>query len=400
MRRRLLRFISEILVCMLISANAHAALTSLASVPLVTSSNSAVLPNIMFVLDDSGSMAWDYLPDWANGSDVSLFNNNGYNGVAYNPAVTYSPPYYFNADGTVDSTTYPSQTAGNTSNWSAVKIDGYGKQSTGTANLVGNAYYYTFIAGEYCSTPRLTSCVTQAAPSASYPYPATLRWCTSSALTSCQAVRVDTGATTYTFARTPKQATTTITVSGSVNTSVTSIKVNNLEILSAATTASTTSSTVASRIATNINACTSAASGSCQVAGYSASVSSSTVTITAPSGSGAITYTPAITKSGTMTVTAGAFSGGVPGQNIRTDIVSSTTSYPYPGTSAKASTRTDCAGTTCSRTRTATSTLTSARTRTLRSSPTPRSSASTPRCPSTTSITRASSARSAASCSL
>src|SRR5690606_28830198 len=42
--------------------------TDLSPVPLPTftvKSEAEVMPNIMMVLDDSGSMDWDYLPDWA-----------------------------------------------------------------------------------------------------------------------------------------------------------------------------------------------------------------------------------------------------------------------------------------------------------------------------------------------
>ena len=42
-----------------------------------------------------------------------------------------------------------------------------------------------------------------------------------------------------------------------------------------------------------------------------------------------------------------AFTGGIPGFDLLTNIVSGTNSYPYPGATAKASTRTDCAGSTC-----------------------------------------------------
>ena len=73
-------------------------------------------PNVMLMLDDSGSMAWDYMPDacylngvtctgtnngttpTGNGTDrVTAVVNNAMidasnNGVYYNPTVTYSPP--------------------------------------------------------------------------------------------------------------------------------------------------------------------------------------------------------------------------------------------------------------------------------------------------------------------
>ena len=328
---------------------AQAEITDLSGVPLVTSSPSAVLPNIMYVLDDSGSMDWAYLPDWANSSNDALFKNADYNGVYYNPAITYTPPTAFNADGSIDSTTYRSQTSANTTGWTSVKDDGYGVQRATSSNLIGNSFYYTMVAGEYCSAPNLKNCVTQAAPTAGFPYPAKLRWCTTAALNICQAVRIETGTTTYTNARSPSPATAKITVGGAGNTGVSSVKVNNLEILSAATAASTTTGTVATRIRDSINNCSTGLSGNCQIAGYLATVSGSVVTISAP---GAITFTPVITKAatlpGTMTFAATAFAGGsVPGSNLRTVITSSTNSYPYPGTNAKATTRTDCAGNTC-----------------------------------------------------
>jgi type IV pilus assembly protein PilY1 len=331
MKRTILGYLAGALM-LLLSAGAHAGITDLAQSPLVTSASSSVRPNLMFVLDDSGSMDWDYLPDWANTSNQTLFRNNTYNGVAYNPAVTYSPPVYFNSDGTVNTTAYPSMTSGNTSTWSSVKNDGYGIQSTGTSNLVGDANFYTFVAGEYCDKPNLKTCVTQSAPSIAYPYPATLRWCTSSAMTSCQAVRIETG-TTYMSARYPI-ASATITVSGSSTTSVTGITVNGVQIMSSGTSGSSSSSTLASSIASNVG-----------LAGFDATRSGSTVTITGPTTT--IGYTPVITKSGSMTITATALSSAVPGSNLFTNIVSGNNSYPYPGKTAKATTRTDCAGTTC-----------------------------------------------------
>ncbi len=334
------------------AAAAHAGTTDLASSPLVTSSSSSVRPNIMFVLDDSGSMGWTYLPDWANTSTQALFRNNGYNGVAYNPAVTYNPPVFYNADGTVDTSTYPSMTSANTSAWTVVPNDGYGIQSTSNSNLVGNAYYYTFVAGEYCDKPNLRNCVTQSAPSGSYPYPAALRWCTDSTKTTCQAVRIESG-TTFMVARFPSPPTAIISLSNSSTTTVTGVTVDTgagaKQIMSGSTSNTSSIDTIGADMETKINDCTAATSGNCTVAGYSASYSSSSnkLTIAAPTALGAITATPVITKSGSMTLSAAAFGGGVPGSNLRTDIVSATSSYPYPGTAAKATTRTDCAGATC-----------------------------------------------------
>ncbi|MBI2731774.1 MAG: hypothetical protein HYX44_00175 [Aquabacterium sp.] len=259
---RLVRAIACALLLSSTVSHAPAAVTDLASSPLETSTATLVKPNILFVLDDSGSMSWDFLPDWANSSTDGLARNAGYNGIYYDPAITYTPPLKY------DGSSYASMTAANSSNWTAVPFDGFGVQTpsnmpnTGTSNLfttsssgttqnlVSSAYYYTFIPGEYCTNATLKTCVAQTSPSAAYPYPAMLRWCADSARTNCRATRIDTaptGGSTYTYARYP-----------------------------------------------------------------------------------------------------GMTSPSVPGSNTRVNIVSTTNSYPYPGTTTKANTRTDCAGTTCS----------------------------------------------------
>lgn len=227
------------------AAPATAAVTDLATSPLETSVATQVKPNIFFLLDDSGSMDYNYLPDWANdyaGTNVNLFYNARFNGQYYDPAETYTPPLRY------DGTSYPSMTAANTLLWLAVPLDGFGVQSTLSNALTALTYYYTFIPGEYCSAANLRTCVAQTAPSTAYPFPAYLRWCSSAALTNCQASRIETapaGGSTYTYPRFPGRGL------------------------------------------------------------------------------------------------------GVPGSQVLTTITALQNSYPYPGTTAKASTRTDCAGTTC-----------------------------------------------------
>jgi len=362
MNRRPLKAIARALLVLAAAANLNAA-TDLATVPLVTSSNSSVLPNILFILDDSGSMDWDYLPDWANdsvnGNPVAstypyLFQNSSYNGVAYNPAVTYAPPTFFTAAGASDTTTYPSMTGtsaatgGDASassgapNWRSVRNDGYGIQSSAYSNVEASARYWTIVPGEYCSNASLRSCNAQSAASTDYPHPAYLRWCNSTALATCQATWIS---GSYIRPRIPSPTTTAITVGGSGSTAVTSVTVGGTEILSAATAASSTTSTVAARIAAAIN------NGS---TGYGAIASGSTVTVYAPTNVGA---TPVITKtpaSGSMSFTTAAFAKGaiygsttVPGTNILTVVSPGRDSYAYPGTAAKASARSDCAGATC-----------------------------------------------------
>ncbi len=43
--------------------------TDLATAPISGSSATNLSPNIMFVLDESGSMDWNFLPDWAGGKN-------------------------------------------------------------------------------------------------------------------------------------------------------------------------------------------------------------------------------------------------------------------------------------------------------------------------------------------
>jgi len=115
------------------SSGGQAASLNLATAPLANSTTVQVLPNIMFTLDDSGSMDWDFMPDWvgydySRASQPNLYRNSAWNVTYYNPAVTYSPPVFFNANGTQNTTTYPGMTAANTTNWTAVKYDSFGIQ--------------------------------------------------------------------------------------------------------------------------------------------------------------------------------------------------------------------------------------------------------------------------------
>ena len=148
-----------IILLLLSSAETLAATTDLASAPLASSSTSVVRPNLLFTLDDSGSMGWDYLPDYAGGRTYSgstanhckvsnscgtgetPFQANAYNGMTYNPSITYQLPV--NADGTTKNSQNCANTGGTscaaapyTGGWTAVKVDGYGVQSTSTINLL------------------------------------------------------------------------------------------------------------------------------------------------------------------------------------------------------------------------------------------------------------------------
>ncbi|MDR2786876.1 MAG: hypothetical protein LBD06_00695, partial [Candidatus Accumulibacter sp.] len=278
---------------------APGAVTDLSDTPLSGASSMAIKPNILFILDDSYSMDWTYLPDWAGEiiynpgtssekkwrpSSYQSYNAN-FNGVAYNPAVRYLPPSYFDAQDHLDAVAYPSQTSAATTGWTQVPLDGYGIQSKARVDLVGNAFYYRTVPGEYCKDRTLRDCGNQNGPSVDFPVPATLRWCqtegdakkANSDEPACQAVFIDDsgakggGSLTYMYPRMPAPRTTRISFSGSGQTTVGSVKVNGGEILSGSATASTPSA-LASEIAKKIHACATAKAGNCALAGYDAEV--------------------------------------------------------------------------------------------------------------------------------
>lgn len=255
---------------LLLSGKIQAATVAIASAPLVSATTSQVLPNLMYILDNSGSMASDYMPDYVNdinkckstnpAGDFSAncqfgdppYNSNFYNSIYYNPAIRYSPAVDYTG---IERT---SMTSANTTAWTIVPVDAYGIYSTSNKSLVpvvgdstkgypdrvwcntnaasvadlidptkckkngpqyiypnntgtsatsfnnaytlnGNPYYYTVSPGEYCSDKQLTTCVPSTVPTGANIYPATLRWCNSSARTNCQAKYLD--STGYTFAK-------------------------------------------------------------------------------------------------------------------------------------------------------------------------------------------------------
>lgn len=115
------------LVLVLLAGNAQAVSTDLATEPLANASSAAAKPNVMFTLDDSGSMNWSFAPD-----TTYNFQDYDYGAVAsqcnpiyYNPNVTYKPPV--KADGS----SYPD------SSFTAAWKNGF-DTSDGTVNLSNN----------------------------------------------------------------------------------------------------------------------------------------------------------------------------------------------------------------------------------------------------------------------
>ncbi|HEY0914897.1 MAG TPA: hypothetical protein VGE22_08515, partial [Solimonas sp.] len=153
-------------------ASAAATATDIADSPLITSAGDSVKPNLLFILDNSGSMNLDALPDhiynshcksgttsysasccandggstrgsstpcWLDNSDYDSSNPFGsyrgqppflasdFNTIYYNPAITYLPPR--NAAGAVEES-YDTQ-----AEWESTPNDFYGKQGSNRINL-------------------------------------------------------------------------------------------------------------------------------------------------------------------------------------------------------------------------------------------------------------------------
>jgi type IV pilus assembly protein PilY1 len=318
---------------------AFAANVLLANKPLVDSTTSDVLPNLMFILDNSGSMAQDYTPDWANSVNSTLYDNSSYNTQFYNPKISYQPA--------VD---YIGTTLGSQTTWTSVKNNAF-RAADGVVNLVGASNYYAYVPGEYCTAQDLTNCIATSAPTTIYPYPATVRWCDTTAnaaialplmpaVGKCEAIKK----TGFTNLRTPA-STSTVTFAVASNTYVSSITINGKEILANTTATTNNTSTMAANVKASINACTNAVTGNCQLAGFSASVAGSVVTITSPYGGTAL---PIVTKAGLMTAVPTALVQVRPGSLVYVDIAGISSTYTAPGSATKSPDRTDCAGTVCS----------------------------------------------------
>ncbi|MGH6645301.1 pilus assembly protein [Aquabacterium sp.] len=124
-----------------------AALTSISSDPLPTLVASGAKPNILFILDNSGSMGLDYMPDDASDTTTYGYKSAQCNGVAYDPTFNYVPPLKANG------TSYPD------ANFSAAAPNGFGptpsagkayhSDSTVTTGLGTKSFAFTsgFLAG-------------------------------------------------------------------------------------------------------------------------------------------------------------------------------------------------------------------------------------------------------------
>ncbi|MBS1142246.1 MAG: putative Tfp pilus assembly protein tip-associated adhesin PilY1 [Proteobacteria bacterium] len=426
------------------SSPLQAASVALASAPLANSTTTTVLPNLMFLMDNSGSMSQDYTPDYMMEYDWrnSPWTSNGWNNPAtvqkncrdsadddgsvtttmsnldlcvvgdvpymtssinsqyYNPAIRYLPGVFSDGaskpsqtdptnvllDGygkhnqsqlgvagtTIDLTTqYPDRVWCTKNNPTAAELSDstvcrknsdylypdatykYGRDNDGTTanknvlGVMGAPYYYQVVVSEYCKEAELRNCTQSSVATGEYVFPAKSRWCSDTALTTCQSTKTS----TYKYPRYVGAASTiAVAASGIIRASntaprtIASIKVNGVEVLGASVTG-TSQIDLASKVATQINTYVSDPEYSATTAVAFPYNDNTYVKITSTTAAGASANgTVAISGNGTVTSNV---TGGVTGFTpapysfARTDIVPATTSYP------KATSRTDCAGATC-----------------------------------------------------
>jgi type IV pilus assembly protein PilY1 len=121
------------------------AATDLSDIPLINSTSVTVLPNIFFIFDNSGSMSGNSMPDYVTDDHCKRNNTQrrncvegdppfyagAFNGIYYDPTITYSPPR--DAAGNVKAGWTGWLASGGV--WTAVPRDGYKILSTSTINL-------------------------------------------------------------------------------------------------------------------------------------------------------------------------------------------------------------------------------------------------------------------------
>jgi type IV pilus assembly protein PilY1 len=220
---------------------AQAGVTDISNTPLSSASNFAVAPNFMFILDDSGSMGWDYLPDVVVDNNKCKRRSDStddcragdppyyaaeFNTVYYNPRITYSPAKNFDGSSmgdqstptsvlvdpftsttTIDLTTqYPEMVycknssddpygtncarngmAGTSLITFEYPVDTNSKLGTNSSypdstfdepkTRVGPPHYFKIAPKEYCSDANLVTCQLATASSGTYVFPAPVRWC-------------------------------------------------------------------------------------------------------------------------------------------------------------------------------------------------------------------------------
>lgn len=152
---------------------------NIAQEPLGTGSGNTVKPNLWFVIDNSGSMDWTYLPDWVDDSicqkNIATLSDgtyscnpgevpymaSGFNRAYYNPAIQYKAP--LKSDNTPYPNVDPTKAPGEPfikSNPTVKSSDSNCFKSSGTAASKDNYCDLTtqFPRKRYCTTTSYTDC--------------------------------------------------------------------------------------------------------------------------------------------------------------------------------------------------------------------------------------------------
>lgn len=304
MRHYFINTITVLALLVGLVASVQAGIVALATSPLATSTTVAIKPNVLFVLDNSGSMSWSFLPDVV----TNFQNKYGYhtgqcNGVYYDPNTTYTPPIK------ADNTSYPAAT------FTAARDDGY-DNATPARNLNSEFIANRFVPDHANTDYRTSGSYLQNSLGAYgafyYQYNGTQTTkdynnTASTFYTECNTAETtntalfskrklasnETTVIAVTASVTPTPA--KITIAGTSSTNVNSVTVNGVTITSGVASGNTNSNTAAVSLAAKIT-----------LNGYSATSSGSIVTIAGPAS--AASFIPVVNKgTGTDTFTTTAF---------------------------------------------------------------------------------------------
>jgi type IV pilus assembly protein PilY1 len=293
------RLLTALLAASLVSSlSGQAATVALATSPLANSTTSAVKPNVLLLMDNSGSMDWDHMPDDASDGGSAVSFQYGYYGlrssqcnqVYYDPVTTYYPPVLSSGLSYPDSSFTGAWTNGFNTGAGVVDLSSNFKasQSMSGDGTGQAAYYYTYSGTQTTSLQKdynsTTNTFYQECNSAQYAAPGEQVF------------------TRVILSNSAASTTATITVSGASSTSVSGILLDgSTQLMAGTAAASATSSVLAANIAAQINLCTISKVGNCTAVGghgHTATVAGSTITISALPNTAS---TLAITRSGTMT---------------------------------------------------------------------------------------------------
>lgn len=146
------------------------AANDLADVPLASSATATVRPNILYVLDDSGSMDEDAMPDEMTDETSGIsYRNHLCNTIYYNPNTNYiAPPQLANGTRFADQSFTGAKNNGYSSSSGTTDLSQFFRANSNDTSQP--AYYYSLTSGSV-SSPLSSAC--QSSPSASSSFPDT-----------------------------------------------------------------------------------------------------------------------------------------------------------------------------------------------------------------------------------